>query len=181
MPAKDQNGGHLSSTSGSSMADQILVSNIAGISGRYSNVITTGSKSSQQSIQPEASNGAGHVAACYLESVREKHLAVGSSEKAIEHITASWSSGTNKIYQLAWRKWDCWCAQQKIDPFLCDIRFFINFLAELFDQGLQHRSISAIWSAVSMTHNQIEGTPIGQHPMVTRLLKGIHNSRPPQP
>ena len=32
-----------------------------------------------------------------------------------------------------------------------------------------------------MTHNQIEGTPIGQHPMVMRLLKSIHNSRLPQP
>ena len=107
MPVKDQNGGEVSSTSGSSMADQILVSNIAGISGRYSNVITTGSKSSQRSIQPEASNGAGHVAACCLESVREKHLAEGSSEKATELITASWSSGTNTIYQSAWCIWDC--------------------------------------------------------------------------
>ena len=32
-----------------------------------------------------------------------------------------------------------------------------------------------------MIHNQVEGIPIGQHPMVTRLLKGVHNSRPPQP
>jgi len=32
-----------------------------------------------------------------------------------------------------------------------------------------------------MTHNQIEGVPIGQHPLVSRLLKGVHNTRPPQP
>ena len=182
MPAEDQNGGQLSSTNSSSMANPVLVSSAAGISGGYSNAVTRGSESSQRSIQPETSNdSAGHPAACRLESVREKHLAEGFSEKATELITASWSSGTNTAYQSAWCKWDCWCDQRKIDPFSCDIRFFVNFLAELFDQGLQHRSISAIRSAVSMTHNQIEGTPIGQHPMVTRLLKGIHNSRPPQP
>ena len=32
-----------------------------------------------------------------------------------------------------------------------------------------------------MTHDQIEGLPVGQHPLVTRLMKGAHNSRPPKP
>ena len=32
-----------------------------------------------------------------------------------------------------------------------------------------------------MTHDQVEGVPIGQHPLVTRLLKGVYNLRPPQP
>ena len=57
----------------------------------------------------------------------------------------------------------------------------MNFLTELFSHGLQHRSINTIRSAVSMTHDKIEGTSIGQHPLVTRLMKGIYNSRPPRP
>ena len=32
-----------------------------------------------------------------------------------------------------------------------------------------------------MTHNHIEGVPIGQHPLVSRLLKGVYNIHPPQP
>ena len=32
-----------------------------------------------------------------------------------------------------------------------------------------------------MTHQQVEEIPIGQHPLVTRLIKGVHNSRPPKP
>jgi len=32
-----------------------------------------------------------------------------------------------------------------------------------------------------MTHDHVEGIPMGQHPLVSRLLKGIYNSRPPQP
>lgn len=32
-----------------------------------------------------------------------------------------------------------------------------------------------------MTHIQVEGVPIGQHPLVSRLLKGVHNQRPPVP
>lgn len=32
-----------------------------------------------------------------------------------------------------------------------------------------------------MTHVEVEGVPIGQHPLVTRLMKGVYNLRPPKP
>jgi hypothetical protein len=32
-----------------------------------------------------------------------------------------------------------------------------------------------------MTHKQVDSSPIGQHPLVNRLLKGVYNQRPPQP
>ena len=32
-----------------------------------------------------------------------------------------------------------------------------------------------------MTHDQVEGVPIGQHPLVSCLLKGVYNLRPQQP
>ena len=32
-----------------------------------------------------------------------------------------------------------------------------------------------------MMHDRVEGVPIGQHPLVIRLLKGVYNLRPPQP
>ena len=32
-----------------------------------------------------------------------------------------------------------------------------------------------------MTHNSIEGDHIGQHPLVSRLMKGVYNLRPPWP
>ena len=32
-----------------------------------------------------------------------------------------------------------------------------------------------------MTHEKVEGVPIGQHPLVTRLMKGVYNLRPPKP
>ena len=53
-----------------------------------------------------------------------------------------------------------------------------HFLADLYEQGLQYHTINTIRSAVSMTHNTIGNTPIGQHP---QLMKGIYNSRPPEP
>ena len=63
----------------------------------------------------------------------------------------------------------------------CGVRPFLNFLADLFEQGLQHQTISLIFSVISMTHQQVEGISIGQHPLVARLIIGVHNSRPPKP
>ena len=30
-----------------------------------------------------------------------------------------------------------------------------------------------------MTHSEVDGVQVGQHPLVTRFLKGVFNSRPP--
>ena len=104
------------------------------------------------------------------------YTATGVSEKASELLLAGWSAGTNAAYQLGWARWNRWCGERAR---LCSIQ---PFLADLYHaQGLQYRSINLIHSAVSMTHKNIEAAPIGQHPSVSRLMRGIYNSRPPIP
>jgi len=61
------------------------------------------------------------------------------------------------------------------------VKYFLEFLTSLYKEGLQYRTINTIRSAVSTTHDHIEGVPIGKHPLVSRLFRGIHNLRPPQP
>ena len=57
----------------------------------------------------------------------------------------------------------------------------VNFLAELFQQGYQYRSLNAYRSAISSVHEKIDGYEVGQHPLITRLIKGAFHERPPQP
>ena len=47
--------------------------------------------------------------------------------------------------------------------------------------GKQYRTINSLRSAISMTHEEVDGARIGQHPLISRFLKGIYNSRPPAP
>ena len=47
--------------------------------------------------------------------------------------------------------------------------------------GKQYRTINTLRSAISMSHNEIDGTRVGQHPLVSRFLKGVFNNRPPAP
>lgn len=76
--------------------------------------------------------------------------------------------GTNNAYQSAWSRWECWCLSWSINPFSASIAKFINFLGNLFEQGLQHRSINTISVGDAPAHRWPPG---GQVPI--RLMKGI--------
>ena len=51
----------------------------------------------------------------------------------------------------------------------------VNFLAHLHSEEYQHRSLNAYM------HTTINGQSIGQHPLVSKLLKGAFQSHPPLP
>ena len=116
-----------------------------------------------------------------MQSIRVQYEAAGVSGQATELLLAGWSKGTNTAYQSGWSRWTSWCSKREIDPLSCGVQPFLDFLSDLFREGLKYRTINLIRSAVSMTHNPIESTQIGQHPLVSRLMRGVHNSRPPAP
>ena len=57
----------------------------------------------------------------------------------------------------------------------------VYFLANLYSEGYQYQSLNAYWSAISSTHQYVDGVSVGNHHTVTWLLQGVFNSRPPQP
>ena len=57
----------------------------------------------------------------------------------------------------------------------------VNFLAHLFKEGYQYRSLNAYRSAISSVHERVEGYEVGQHPLISRVMKGAFHLRPPQP
>lgn len=56
-----------------------------------------------------------------------------------------------------------------------------NFLAKMFDEGKEYNTINGYRSAISAFHLEIDGYKVGQHPNITRLMKGVFNKRPPLP
>ena len=57
----------------------------------------------------------------------------------------------------------------------------MDFLSNLFENGLQYSTINLYRSAISSCHPHIDNVPVGEHPTVCKLLKGIKRSRPPAP
>ena len=113
--------------------------------------------------------------------LRERFSAQRISPQASSLLLASWRDKSGKTYDSLFRKWAGWCIERDIDPVSGDVASVVNFLAELFHQGYQHRSLCSYRSAISSVHEQVDGQPIGSHPMVSRLLKGAFHERPPQP
>ena len=97
-------------------------------------------------------------------------------------VVSSWRSSTQARYGSAWARWSSWCVQRQEDPISCHLNHFFEFLAELFEAGLQYRTINVHRSAISVSHLPVvDGCLLGNHPLVTRFMKGVHELRPPQP
>ena len=117
----------------------------------------------------------------HLEGIR-RHLASRKiSTAATKLILASWRDTTNANYNSAWKKWEKWCGEQDVPPFAADVSAVLSFLTHEFEEGKQYRSLNCYCSAISSTHLPIKRVPVGQHPLVIRLLKGAFNLRPPKP
>ena len=116
-----------------------------------------------------------------LESVRHSEQFRDLSDETFQLISAAWRRGTEKSYNSAWSKWRGWCTEREINPILPPIEKVLEFLTAQFKSGLQYSTLNSYRSSLSATIPPIEGSPVGQHPLVVRLMQGIFNSRPPQP
>ena len=72
-------------------------------------------------------------------------------------------------------KWVDWCNQRHSNPVSGPISEVVNFLAHLFKERYQYCSLNAYCSAITSVHEKMDGYKVGQHPLVSRLLKGAFN------
>ena len=181
VPPKSEEREKLTIDSSPSMAITSLVPSPSSVLSQKSSANNDVQQHTPGSFRSPTSNGDPKAApVSRMEGLRKNHRAAGISERTSKLILSGWSKGTSS-YQSGWKKWSCWCNRKEIDHLSCNIKHFLDFLPEVFEDSLQHRTINSMHSAVSMTHDRVEGVPIRQHPLVTRLLKGVYNIRPPQP
>ena len=105
----------------------------------------------------------------------------GASREAFNLIIKSRRSRSNSNYESAWGKWAGWFAERKIDLFCSNINQILEFLSQLFQNGLQYRTINNYRSAISAFHDHIQEKTVEKHPRTCSLVAGVFNSRPPQP
>ena len=116
-----------------------------------------------------------------MDHLRQNLLAEGLSKRSSDLITNSRRMSSVKHYESAWKKWGSWCAKREISPTRCNISFVLDFLAELFETGLQYSTIGNYRSAISAFHDPINGRAVGSHPRISSLMTGVFNKIPPIP
>ena len=135
-------------------------------------------KKSTRGISSTTNTGVPKVSglACLRSSLETE----GISKRAVTLISSARRKGTNTHYESAWRRWTNWCDQRKVDPTRCDLKWILDFLAELFELGFEYNTIAGYRSSLSAFHEPINGVKIGEHPRVSSLLTGIFNTKPPK-
>ena len=113
--------------------------------------------------------------------LRERYTSEHLSEEATSLMLKSWRSKTNKSYDSLFGRWNSWCCKRGTDPISGPVTDVLNFLADLHKQGYKYRSLNSYRSAISSVHEKVDGHSVGEHPMVSRLMKGVFNDRPPLP
>ena len=116
-----------------------------------------------------------------MDYLRQRYKDCQVSEGATKLLLVSWRQKSSKTNDSLFGKWVRWCCERDSDPISCPLGKVVNFLADLYEQGYQYRSINFYRSAISSVHEKIDGYEVGQHLMMSRLLKGIFHERPPQP
>ena len=116
-----------------------------------------------------------------LATIRQ-HCRTGRlSEGATTLLDSAWRDKTKSTYESLFKRWDSWCKERDRDPIKGPIADILNFLAELFEQGYEYRSLNFYRSAISSVHEKVDGVDVGKHPLMTQMLKGAFNQRPPRP
>ena len=76
-----------------------------------------------------------------LAIIRDQSRSGGLSEGASHLLEFSWRNKTKSTYESLFKLWNNWCQEQGRDP--DPVEDILNFLAELFEQGYQYRSLNA--------------------------------------
>ena len=162
-------------SSGTSLEDAAMVPPVT------ANVNCSSTSDQSRSDNAEQRPGGPRSSASRVAYLRERYRDQELSEEAASLMLKSWRTKTNKSYDSLFGKWHSWCCSRGSDPFSGPIKEVVNFLANLHKEGYQYRSLNSYRSAISSVHERIDGYTVGQHPLITRLMKGVFNDRPPLP
>ena len=113
--------------------------------------------------------------------IREFYQTQGISQSAANLLLASWRGSTKKHYDVYIKKWTKFCAERQGDQFLPLVVDVLDFLTELYEKGFTYSGINTARSALSSFVQLDDGSCVGKNPLISRLLKGVFQSRAPKP
>ena len=105
----------------------------------------------------------------------------GILEVAAKLIMESWRDGTKKQYSTYITKWQKFCNQRQISHIQPSVVYVLDFLTLLYQQGLTYSAINTAQSTLSSYITLENGTCVGKHPLVPRLMWGIFQEKPSRP
>ncbi|XP_067659799.1 uncharacterized protein [Haliotis asinina] len=161
--------------------DATLVHQAAAIIDRLSQIATQVTSASKTHIQKRCAPPTSQEASTRSrETIREALQRESFSKPVEDIILQSWRNSTHQQYGSYLQKWMQFCNEQNADTFSPSLQQCLEFLASLYKKGLGYSAINTARSTLS-TIVTVQNIPLGQHPIVTRFMKGVYNLRPALP
>ena len=113
------------------------------------------------------------TAADGMQDIGARYQRQGFSQQAADLILASWRPATQVAYNCYIAKWKSYALRNKVAVISPSTIGVANFLAELFRCGVSHSAVNAARSALSAYLPLRDGFPVGSHPDICRLVKGV--------
>jgi hypothetical protein len=114
-----------------------------------------------------------------MESVWGSLEKEGLSKETLDLIKESWRGKTFEKYASNWLYWTKWCSEKKITPLSATSTQMATFLTHLHcDKKLKYSTINVYRSAISTILGITRNNFIGQHEVISRVMKGIENRSP---
>jgi len=116
-----------------------------------------------------------------LPLVRNLLTSRGISAGAAKFILQSWRTSTQKQYQTYHQRWQEFCRSRGSNPISASLEDGLEFLYQQYANGLSYSGINTARSALSTVIFLPDGGSFGNHPLVSRFLRGVFESRPSLP
>ena len=113
-----------------------------------------------------------------LEDFRQIH-ANSLSDDAFCLGAGSWRKSSSSRYDAAWCSFKDFLRSRRLSIHSVNVNVVADYLSFLFDKKLAYRTICLHRSVLSMTLPHLDNFSIGEHPVISRLIKGIFHRRPP--
>jgi len=97
----------------------------------------------------------------------------GASPVALQ--LAAWSPNTRRAYRSSWRRWCCWCEEERILPLGADPGALDRWAAALAGEGLRASTVARHVAAVCTAH-QLAGLPSPRSGRMGAILRGARRS-----
>jgi hypothetical protein len=118
-----------------------------------------------------------HLSSC-LEDLRASWGVSPVSDRSFRLFSAGWKRSSEDRYERAWQSCKAFLRSSSIPLHQVSLKTILDYLTHLYDRGLSWSTIGIHKSTISMTMAPIDGTKVGDHPLVKRLMSGIFNDRP---
>nr|XP_055041679.1 uncharacterized protein LOC129429181 [Misgurnus anguillicaudatus] len=159
---------------------------ISTLGGRDSSTLVRSAVAPPPTEGPPVSGGGGgnlpsssrHVSPLGLARERWNLNAAGLPSSVINTIQSARASSTRTLYGNKWRVFEGWCERRVVIPFQCSVKDILCFLQDLLDKGKAFSTIKVYLAAISACHIGFGEKSAGQHPLISRFMKGACRIRP---